>query len=288
MDLEYKYSHRAVAFLDVLGFQNKLEEFEKEAIEYYSNSNISMEEENFNEDGTDLNNSIYYSYKASDFINTFNSAISKLDRDKFSYYLFSDNICITAKPTGENGENSFVELLLVISELYFEFIQKGYFLRGGIDYGLFIDQSSIALGVPLATAYKMESTQAVFPRIILSKNFIKQLEDYSEDNVGGYSSILTLSLIKVSCDIQYLNVFNHIFKVDDKEYFFERYSFNIHENLQIASQKESIFLKYKWLASEFNSFIETYTNSLAFYDENYEATDEYLNNVKQLKVEYGQ
>jgi hypothetical protein len=134
----------------------------------------------------------------------------------------------------------------------------------------------------------MESTQAVFPRIVLSKNFIKQLEDYSADNVNGYSSILTSSLIKVSCDIQYLNVFNHIFKVDDKEYFFEKYSININENLQSAAQKENIFLKYKWLATEFNSFIETYTSSLAFYDENFEATEEYLQIVKQLKVEYGQ
>lgn len=285
---DYKYSHRAVAFLDVLGFQNKLDEFEKEAIEYYNASNIEDADETFDEENADLNSPIYYSQKASDFINTFNSAISKLDKEKFSYYLFSDNICITAKSSGNNGENSLVELLLVISELYFEFIQKGYFLRGGIDYGLFIDKSSIALGVPLATAYKMESTQAVFPRIVLSKNFIKQLQDYSVDNVDGYSSILTSSLIKVSCDIQYLNVFNHIFKMDDKEYFFERYSHNINENLQSAVQKESIFLKYKWLATEFNSFIETYTSSLAFYDENFEATDDYIQIVKQLKVEYGQ
>ncbi len=287
---DYKYSHRAVAFLDVLGFQNKLDEFEKEAIEYYNTSNDEETDETFDEENADTSIPIYYSQKASDFINTFNSAISKLDKEKFSYYLFSDNICITAKSSGINGENSLVELLLVISELYFEFIQKGYFLRGGIDYGLFIDKSSIALGVPLATAYKMESTQAVFPRIVLSKNFIKQLEDYSVDNVDGYSSILTSSLIKVSCDIQYLNVFNHIFKVDDndKEYFFERYSYNINANLQSASQKENIFLKYKWLATEFNSFIETYTNSLAFYDENFEPTDEYIQIVKQLKVEYGQ
>jgi hypothetical protein len=288
MELEYKYTNRAVAFLDVLGFQNKLEEFEKEAIEFYNTSNNEATEQSLGEDNYDQNNPIYYSQKASDFINTFNSAISKLDSDKFSYYLFSDNICITAKGSGDNGENSLEELLLIISELYFEFIQKGYFLRGGIDYGLFIDISSIALGVPLATAYKMESTLAVFPRIILSKNFIKQFEDYSEYNVNGYSSIIISSLIKVCCDIKYLNVFIHIFKVDDKEYFFEKYSIKINENLQCAGQKENIFLKYKWLATEFNSFIETYTSSLAFLDENFDATEEYLLSVNQLKVEYGQ
>lgn len=287
MEHQYRYSHRAVAFLDVLGFQSKLKEFEEEAIEY--RNNFSDDDNLEDSEQEDVNISpIFYSQKASDFIETFNGAISKLDQDKFSYYLFSDNICITAKNLNTNDEKSLIELLLVISELYFEFVQRGYFLRGGIDYGLFIDKSSIALGVPLATAYKMETTQAVFPRIVLSKNFIKQFEVYPSEGVQEFTSLFTSSLIKSSCEIQYLNVFNHIFKVEDKEYFFERYNHNITKNLTNSQFSENIFLKYRWLADEFNSFIETYTSSLAFYDENFEATDEFIETVKQLKISYGQ
>jgi hypothetical protein len=94
-------------------------------------------------------------------------------------------------------------------------------------------------------------------------------------------------LVKISCEIQYLNVFNHIFKVEDKEYFFEKYNYYISENLLSNSVSESIFLKYKWLADEFNSFIETYTSTLAFYDENFNPTEEYIESIKQLKVSYG-
>ncbi|WP_154855135.1 hypothetical protein [Cyclobacterium xiamenense] len=286
MEHQYRYSHRAVAFLDVLGFQSKLKEFEDEAIEY--RNNFTYDDSLEDSDEEDVNNGpIFYSQKASDFIETFNSAISKLDQDKFSYYLFSDNICITAKNLNTNEEKSLIELLLVISELYFEFVQRGYFLRGGIDYGLFIDKSAIALGVPLATAYKMETTQAVFPRIVLSKNFIKQFEVYPSEGVQEFTSLFTSSLIKSSCEIQYLNVFNHIFKVEDKEHFFERYSHNITENLTNSQFSENIFLKYRWLADEFNSFIEFYTTTLAFYDENFEATDEFIETVKQLKISYG-
>ena len=282
MEHQYRYSHRAVAFLDVLGFQSKLQEFENEAIEYRNNfTNDDVLEDSEEEDA------IFYSQKASDFIETFNSAVSKLDQDKFSYYLFSDNICITTKNLNTSNEKSLIELLLVISELYFEFAQRGYFLRGGIDYGLFIDKSSIALGIPLATAYKMEITQAVFPRIVLSKNFIKQFEVYPSEGVQEYTSLFTSSLIKNSCEIQYLNVFNHIFKVEDKEHFFEKYSYNITENLTNSQFSENIILKYRWLADEFNSFIETYTSTLAFYDENFEATNEFIKTVKQLKVSYG-
>lgn len=282
----YIYTNRAVAFLDVLGFQNKLKEFEDEAIQFYSDFVANNVEDDTDED--DVGGRVYYSQKATDFIETFNKAISKLDNDKFSYYLFSDNICITAKKISNDGEKSLVELLLVISELYFEFVQKGYFLRGGIDYGLFIDKASIALGVPLATAYKMESSLAVFPRIILSKDFVKQLSNHIAIDEYEIDSILNSSLVKVSCEIQYLNVFNHIFKVEDKEYFFEKYNHYISENLLSSSISESIFLKYKWLADEFNSFIETYTSTLAFYDENFDPTEEYIESIKQLKVSYGQ
>lgn len=285
----YKYSNRAVAFLDVLGFQNKLKEFEEEAIGYYNNHSGDDCQDGEVDDVSDVDaGTVYYSKNANDFIETFNNAISKLDKEKFSYYLFSDNICITAQNAGSNSEKLLVELLLVISELFFEFMRQGYFLRGGIDYGLFIEKSSIALGVPLATAYKMESSQAVFPRILLSGNFIKQLEDSTVQGFEGYSSILASSLVKSSCEIHYLNVFNHVFKVDDKEFFFECCNQNINDNLRLSQKNESIFLKYRWLADEFNSFIESYTASLAYLDENFEATNDFIQSIQKLKIVYGQ
>src|SRR5690606_7568090 len=184
-DSSHIYSYRAVAFLDVLGFQNKLSEFEDEAIEFHNNF----------QDDDEFASPYYYSKKADETLETFNSAISKLDTNKFSYYLFSDNICITANNTYIEGESTLNEILLIISELYFEFVQKGYFLRGGIDYGLFIDQASVALGVPLATAYKMESYLAVFPRIILSDSFVNQLQVYLSEDEKKYQSLLAENLI---------------------------------------------------------------------------------------------
>lgn len=285
MSIDYIYSERAVAFLDVMGFENKLFEFEDEAITYRDNgpsNNVDTEQEEDDNGGN-----VYYSKKANEFIETFNSAILKLDKDKFNFYLFSDNICITAKNILQNGERSLIELLLVVSELYFEFVQKGYFLRGGIDYGLFIDRSSIALGVPLANAYKIETSQAIFPRIVLSKNFIKQFEYYPSEQEVEYSSFLAANLIKQSCEISYLNVFNHIFKLDDKEFFFERFSHNISTNLVTNSNCERIYIKYKWLAEEFNEFIDAYTNRLAFFDENFEASEEFLKSVTTFKISHG-
>jgi hypothetical protein len=283
MPTQYTYTNRAVAFLDVLGFQNKLIEFEREAINF---RNAIVESDDAQNPDDPI--SSYFSRKASDFIETFESAISKLDKQKFNYYLFSDNICITANTGNGENEQILTELLLVIAELFFEFVKKGYFIRGGIDYGLFIDQSSIALGVPLAVAYKLESTQAVYPRIILSSSFIEQFEVYSANSPTAYPSLLVDSLIKRSCEISYLNVFNHIFKTEEKEDFFEKYSQNISENIFANLNKESVFIKYQWLANEFNSFLDTYSTSLVFYDENFEATTDYISSIQNLKISYGQ
>jgi len=43
---QYIYGNRAVAFLDVLGFQNKLKEFENEAVQFYAEFIVDNSEGN--------------------------------------------------------------------------------------------------------------------------------------------------------------------------------------------------------------------------------------------------
>lgn len=277
MEQQYIYRNRAVAFLDVLGFRQRLNEFESEA-----RRNLAITPEENDPENLFLGKLI--SKKANEFINTFREAIDQLDKDKYKSYLFSDNICITS--ITDTSPDDLQDLLLVISKLYFDFAQKGYFLRGGVDYGLFVDHDSIAVGVPLANAYELESKVAVFPRIILSPGFVKQFEVYLTPDSKEYSSPFVSSLIKKSSEIRFLNVFNYIFKTDDKVDFFARYHLRISEHLTANQDLEHIFLKFEWLAKEFNSFIELYTTTLAYFDEYYEPTEEYLNSIKQLKLSY--
>jgi len=71
----YIYTNRAVAFLDVLGFQNKLKEFEDEAIQFYSDFVADNIEDDTDED--EVGGRVYYSQKATDFIETFNKWIGR-------------------------------------------------------------------------------------------------------------------------------------------------------------------------------------------------------------------
>ncbi len=278
MSEEYIYQRRAVAFLDVLGFQEKLKEFEKEA--------ITLKEEQKDAEFENLDTGQYLKSKnANDFINTFLDAISLLDKEKFQYYLFSDNICITLKQADD--QTLLIDLLNIITDLFYSFAKKGYFLRGGIDFGNFINQDSIALGVPLAVAYKLEQTDAVYPRIIISENFKKVFEDYSNSERTDFSSSHQLyinKLIQQSCEINYLNVFMKVLKTDDKESFFQELHESIKNNLLLNLEREKIFIKYQWLANEFNKFIDIYTESLAFTDENFEPSGDFIEMVKSLKL----
>ena len=137
-----KYQYRIVAFLDVLGFKGMLYDFEQEAIE---NSNGNSKK--------------LISQKATDFVNVFKEVTDLMDKFDCNYYLFSDNICLTVDP--HSDKSLAVDILFTISNLFRKFSQMGYFLRGGIDYGLMWDEKSIAMGVPLANAYLLESEKAI-------------------------------------------------------------------------------------------------------------------------------
>jgi len=76
MNDNHIYRYRAVAFLDVLGFQEALLLFDKEAkLNRYADDNADDDSEYF------------YSESASTFITTLENALSKLSEEKFKYYL---------------------------------------------------------------------------------------------------------------------------------------------------------------------------------------------------------
>lgn len=274
VDKDYIFANRAVAFLDVLGFGAKLIEFDKEA-----RNNLIEEDDEIKK---------YVSPSANRFINTFLKTIELLDPNKYRYYLFSDNICITSI---ENTSPSDLEdLLFVIANLYYELAKAGYFVRGGVDYGLFVDEGTIAVGMPLANAYLLESKVAVYPRIVVSSSFIDQLAERDSDQDSMDEENYLRLLLSHSCELTYLNVFMHVFQKDfgtDKIQFFNDMNYTIKESLNSTQGKETVNHKFKWLAEEFNKFLDSYTDEWAYLDENYQPDEAFINEVKQQKIEYG-
>jgi len=263
---EYIYQDRAVIFLDVLGFQETLKSFEREAV--YNAYNFPEKYEN------------PISEKANDFIDTFKSVINLLEEIDFNYYLFSDNICITVDYV--ENKDFLVEILFMVSELFYHFAQKGYFLRGGIDIGKFIDDNQIAIGMPLANAYVLENKVAVFPRIIISEQYKKTLDQYASDKLIGDGNIHSMKyLINKSCELYYLNVFYGSLTYGDKVEYFGNLKKVIENSLRNNSSKEEVYIKYKWLAEEFNNFLDNYSHDQYLIE--IIEQDLSVNEIKKLK-----
>lgn len=268
MPEDYIYGHRAVAFLDVLGFGSYLDCFEREAI---------LHNREFG---------VYVSQSANDFIGVFKRAVELLDPKRYDWYLFSDNICIT---TNSDEIDDLRDLLAVISSLYYHFVKRGYFLRGGIDYGLFIDEESIAIGVPLRNAYNIESEVAVYPRIVTSDRFVDKFKNCVYEGEDVFVNEYDQYLFNGACEIIYLNVFLEVFKSDSvkgRRLFFKEYSKAISKAMKGSLEKEAVFIKYKWLAEQYNDFIDVFVGELAYLDSELEPeTDDFIEFVKGQKVE---
>ena len=263
---QYIYQDRAVVFLDVLGFQEKLKEFQAEAIQ---NKEVN-------------NTEFYVSAAVDEFINTFKSVVSFLDKNDYSYYLFSDNICITVD-FAEN-KNSLIDILITINDLFFKFAQKGYFLRGGLDVGKFVDEEDIAVGIPLANAYKIEQSVAMFPRIVLSENYKKLLDNLETDKLISDDFIIKKNfLVKQHCEVFYINTFFNLFDNENKIELLQSLRNSIELNLNSNTGSEKNTIKYEWLAREFNFFLEEYTEELRFLETIFVPSEEEVEIIKSLK-----
>ena len=208
--------------------------------------------------------------------------MSFLDTNDYSYYLFSDNICITVD-FAEN-KNSLIDILITINDLFFKFAQKGYFLRGGLDVGKFVDEKDIAVGIPLANAYKIEQSVAMYPRIVLSDNFKKLLDDLEDDKLISDDLIIQKRyLIKQHCEVFYINTFFYFFGKENKIELLQSLRHSIVLNLNSNTSNEKNTTKYEWLAREFNIFLEEYTEELMFLETNFVPSVEEVEIIKSLK-----
>ncbi|TXE03079.1 hypothetical protein [Algoriphagus aquimarinus] len=257
-DSPIKYQRRIVCFLDVLGFASLLNEFEHDA---------DLENEVFSSDNL-------VSAKANEFIIAFKSVVQLIPKNYCRYYLFSDNICISADV--EEDRNIANEILFVVSNLFQRMASLGYFLRGGIDYGWMLDEEDIAVGIPLANAYHLESKVAIYPRVVISDSFCDLLKDIDAD--FDYQ-------LKSDEGLTYIDPFYSVIKAADRVEFFETYRVKIQEKLAIKYDDPKIEIKFKWLAETYNFFLEEFIEKNGIMLEDEEVSEEELDRLRTLKIE---
>lgn len=148
-----------------------------------------------------------------------------------------------------------------------------------------MDEKQVALGVPLARAYQMESEHAVYPRILISDDFYQLIKaNLNDSKFVQFSGIAEDKLIHHNCEFHFLNPFYNVFTKADKIKFFRDFKEQIEQNLNLNNRKENIQVKYKWLADQYNNFLDQYADTLIRAEEEIEPTDDLIAQLKTLKI----
>ncbi len=88
---------------------------------------------------------------------------------RFSLTQFSDSIVISL-PLDQSAVYEFIS---VVSSYQLLLLSRGLLCRGGISYGKHFSSGSFIFSDALITAYKLESQQAKFPRILVSEDLVQ-------------------------------------------------------------------------------------------------------------------
>lgn len=273
-----KFTQQIVVFLDILGFSNMIGQFEEEAL-----SNDTP--------GVDL---FHESEELNKLIKIFTDIAGYIKQVEFSYYLFSDNICFAISYIDNETEypEAFEDVIIAIGELQYKFAQEGYFLRGGIDAGWFLDSADVAIGKPLVNAYLLEKDIAIHPRVMISDGFKLLLDDYLEKNkLTDYASFLSANYVKPENDKHYFSPFFYITNFEEKSSKIEYlliYSNKVKAKLAEFVEEGRVRDKYLWFAKEFNTFIDQYLNENGYKEldnSDLEYTEEELKTLISVKID---
>lgn len=143
-----EYRKSAFAFLDVLGVRKKIE----------------------NDNGV-LLNKISEIYK---------SIIRIKESVPFviNYQIFSDNIVLEIPIVSEDGICELAYLIEFVADIQYECLQAKLLIRGGITVDdAYVDENFV-FGKALVSTYKAESYEAIYPRVLIKKELVKQLSKY--------------------------------------------------------------------------------------------------------------
>lgn len=241
-----QYEDRIVAFIDILGFSDLVQETDNDdgklrkvlsALQI-----INMQERN-------------------DAFNVINRMMENTPLIK--YACFSDSITVSIPcGTKENICATFSTLMCSITELGYDLATFGVFVRGGISVGKFLHtDTGIVVGPPLIEAYNLENKVAKNARIILSNKLISQMSNYNidmdflyyknleryEDGCVGFDQFLHADLRLKELSKQPLN--QYTFELDS----IESIRSHVVKGLDKYSELPDVYAKYKWLRERFNT-----------------------------------
>lgn len=149
------YNQYLVAFIDILGFRNLVEN-------HFSGKNIQALESLTEALKNAESFAIDYNKK---YLNKFNI--------KFSFKQFSDCVSISMPFSQKHSSLTIIGAFINVIRIYqFILLENKIMVRGGISMGGHIENSNMIFSEALVRSYNLESQKAIYPRIIIDNKLL--------------------------------------------------------------------------------------------------------------------
>jgi hypothetical protein len=145
------YTQRYIAFLDILGFSEIVRETDRDALPNRFDALVKTLEE----------------------INSREDELDDVVGCDFQFQTFSDSIVMSSNAT----TTGLFYLLLVVRRLALNLLGNRLLMRGAVARGKLHHVGSVMFGPAFLDAYRIEHEIAKFPRIILSEDVFKELNE---------------------------------------------------------------------------------------------------------------
>ena len=151
---EYKTSEYVVAFIDILGSSDAIKK-----------------------DADNSLNVVHRAYEKA--IEEYEGLFENISGHRIKKpisKIFSDNIVVAIQYSQEKYKRSaFLATAMISAMNQIEFLNHGWLTRGGIAAGSFFCDEIMVWGKALVSAYELENKVAVYPRVVIDPDLIRQL-----------------------------------------------------------------------------------------------------------------
>ncbi len=230
-----EYENRVVCFLDILGFKNIIEESERDKLKLQNTLKVLKILNTYKTDSEQNYGATHESVQVTQFSDSIVISFLIEERDQLILALFD------------------------LQEMIVELINYGFLLRGGISSGNLIHTADILIGTALHKAYELESSIAIYPRIIISQQLINNYLNNNNDNFSrDFEESSINDLLLMSEDGYYMiDYFFNIKNIFDNEYFYVLYLQKIHSIISSGckSKNNKVNVKFKWMKEKYNYII---------------------------------
>lgn len=160
-----------------------------------------------------------------------------------------------------SNENGLLHALHALKELSLRMLEKGYFVRGALVHGGLFHEKQTVFGPALLEAYRLESSVARFPRIMINRDVIDRVQ------MSGRKQEFSAYIDQAADGPYAVNLFHGI---TDAEHptrqtrllpVLEEISARVEQRLNEAVDNPSHFEKAQWFARYWNSKIPNWASS---------------------------